>query len=67
MFSDGVVEAHGDGSDDLFGFDRLERSLKTHASSGVLGIRDGVLADIKRFTGPAPRADDLTVLVLQLP
>ncbi len=67
MFSDGVVEAHGEGSDELFGFERLEESLKAHAASGVVGIRDGVLADISRFTDGAPREDDLTVLVLQLP
>jgi hypothetical protein len=67
MFSDGVVEAHGEHSDDLFGFERLEDSLRAHASSGVVGSRDGVLDDISRFTGGAPREDDLTVLVLQLP
>ncbi len=67
MFSDGVVEAHGAESDELFGFERLEQSLRAHAPAGVLGIRNGVLSDIERFTGPAPRSDDLTVLVLQLP
>ncbi len=67
MFSDGVVEAHGDQSDELFGFERLEQSLKAHARRGVEGIRDGVLGDIARFTSGAPREDDLTVLVLELP
>jgi hypothetical protein len=67
MFSDGVVEAHGEHSEDLFGFERLEQSLKKHAPAGVMGIRDGVLADIAAFTANAPREDDLTVLVLQIP
>jgi serine phosphatase RsbU (regulator of sigma subunit) len=30
-------------------------------------MRDGVLADLERFTGGAPREDDLTVLVLEIP
>ncbi len=67
LFSDGVVEAHGAGSDELFGFERLERSLGRHAHAGVSGIRDGVLADISEFTRHARHDDDLTLLVLQLP
>ena len=29
--------------------------------------RDGVLTDVARFTGNAPREDDQTILVLRLP
>ncbi|MFQ5350410.1 MAG: PP2C family protein-serine/threonine phosphatase, partial [Thermoanaerobaculia bacterium] len=67
MFSDGVVEARPEDSDEEFGFERLERSLAEHAGAGVDGMRDGVLADLERFTGGAPREDDLTVLVLEIP
>lgn len=67
LFSDGVVEAHAEGNDDLFGFERLEASLRRHAPDGVTGLRDGVLGDLSKFTGASPREDDLTVLVLQLP
>jgi hypothetical protein len=67
LFSDGVVEARRDGSDDLFGFDRLERSLEAHAGGGVGQLRDGVLADLRKFTGDSTREDDLTLLVLRLP
>jgi hypothetical protein len=67
LFSDGVVEARREGSDELFGFERLERSLRRHSADGVTGIRDGVLEDLAEFTGPGPREDDLTVLVLQVP
>ena len=51
----------------MFGFDRLERSLADHAAAGVDGLRDGVLSDLERFTGAAPREDDLTLLVLEIP
>ena len=67
LFSDGIVEARRDGSDELFGFDRLERSLEAHVGGGVGQLRDGVLFDLQRFTGDSLREDDLTLLVLRLP
>ncbi|MFL6263840.1 MAG: PP2C family protein-serine/threonine phosphatase [Thermoanaerobaculia bacterium] len=67
LFSDGVVEARREESDDMFGFERLEESLARHAGRGPEGLRDGVLADVARFTGNAPREDDQTILVLRLP
>ena len=67
MFSDGVVEACRDNSDELFGFDRLQESLERHAGEDPTGLRDGVLADLRRFMGSCPRADDQTILVLRLP
>ena len=67
MFSDGVIEARPENSEEDFGFERLERSLGDHAGAGAEGLRDGVLADLERFTGGAPREDDLTVLALEIP
>ncbi len=67
LFSDGVVEARRQGSDDLFGFARLERSLRRHSDGSVKALQRGVLEDLEVFTGPGPRDDDLTVLVLQIP
>jgi hypothetical protein len=67
LFSDGIVEARREGSDEMFGFERLEESLARHFGRGVEGLRDGVLADVTRFTSNAPREDDQTILVLRLP
>ena len=67
LFSDGVVEARPPESDDLYGFERLERSLARHAGGSVVALRDGVLEDLAAFTGGGPREDDLTVLVLRVP
>ncbi len=74
LFSDGLVEARnvpgvggGDGGGEEFGFPRLEASLARHATKGVTGLRDGVLADVQRFTGNGPREDDQTILILRLP
>ena len=67
LFSDGLVEARREGSDEQFGFDRLEASLARHANRDVEGLRDGILADVEKFTANAPREDDQTILVLRLP
>lgn len=67
LFSDGLVEARPEGSEEVFGFERLERSLARHAGGSPESLRDGVLADVGRFTGNVPREDDQTVLVLRLP
>jgi hypothetical protein len=66
MFSDGVVEARRENTDELFGFERLERSLRRHAGGSVHDLRRGVLEDLDRFAGIGPREDDLTVLALQI-
>jgi hypothetical protein len=69
FFSDGLVEARAEGSDDVFGFSRLEESLGRLgvASASVEGVRDGVLADVARFARNAPREDDMTIVVVRLP
>jgi hypothetical protein len=66
LFSDGIVEARPEGSEDVFGFERLEQSLAVHARLGVERLRDAVLADVARFTAHAPREDDQTIVVLRL-
>ncbi len=66
LCSDGLVEARREGSDECFGFERVERALKMAAGSGATAIRDVVLAELHAFTGEAPREDDLTLLVLRL-
>lgn len=67
LFSDGVVEARPEQSDEMFGFERLEASLARHSGGSAIHLRDGVLDDLAAFTGSSPRDDDLTVLVLGLP
>jgi hypothetical protein len=67
LFSDGVVEARAEGSDELFGFERLESCLSQLAGKSVEAIRDGVLSELDRFTRNSLREDDLTVLVLEIP
>lgn len=67
LCSDGVVEARKEGSDEHFGFDRLERVLADFGGHGASVVRDKVLAALDTFTQGAEREDDLTVLVLRMP
>jgi hypothetical protein len=67
LLSDGIIEARREGSTELYGFERLEQSLRRHAGESVERLRDGILADLARFAGPSPREDDQTLLVLRIP
>ncbi|MFP3940380.1 MAG: PP2C family protein-serine/threonine phosphatase [Thermoanaerobaculia bacterium] len=67
LLSDGVVEAHRDEGGGPYGFERLESSLGRYAGCPVEQVRDGILADLDRFTDAAPRKDDQTLLVLRIP
>jgi len=67
LCSDGVVEARKEGSDEHFGFDRLEKVLASFGGHGASVVRDKVLAALETFTQGAEREDDLTVLVLRMP
>jgi len=67
LCSDGLIEARREGSDEHFGFDRLERLLAGLAGRPPRALRDAVLAELAAFTGDSPREDDLTLLVLRLP
>jgi hypothetical protein len=67
LFSDGVIEARKEGTEEVFGFDRLEKVLAGNTHLNVEKLRDMVLHEVERFTGHSPREDDQTILVLRLP
>jgi sigma-B regulation protein RsbU (phosphoserine phosphatase) len=69
LYTDGVTEAHQE-LPLLFGKKRLLRSVR--ATLGTAGshhptpqeIQDGILADVHRFVGDAPRSDDIALIIL---
>ena len=67
LCSDGLVEARREGSEEHFGFERVERALSRGAGLGAGALRDLVLGELQRFAGDGAREDDLTLLVLRLP
>lgn len=66
VFTDGVTEAC-DKNGDFFDEARLEAYLAAHASQPAKDLVRGLQTEVKRFEAGAPRADDVTVLVLRRP
>jgi serine phosphatase RsbU (regulator of sigma subunit)/ligand-binding sensor protein len=68
-----LVFAYSDGASDAanyqgerFGRQRLKESVLRHACHGAERVVEEVHWDIRRFTGLAPRADDLTLLAVKV-
>jgi len=66
LLSDGIVEATEPGSDDEFGFARLEAVLAAAAGGTAVAARDRVLAAWRDFTGGDEPSDDRTLIVLRI-
>lgn len=63
LYSDGVLEArNADGIE--YGAARLEAALGGAPADGAATVANALLADLDRFRGATPMADDVTVLVL---
>jgi sigma-B regulation protein RsbU (phosphoserine phosphatase) len=64
LYTDGVTEAMNL-QDEAFSDDRLERNLSALQGSGIREYVNGIMADIRSFTGEAPRSDDITMMMLR--
>ena len=64
LYSDGVAEAAND-RDEEFGDERLEEILRRTKAETATDIRDEILANVRRFRGGQPLADDLTLMVVR--
>jgi sigma-B regulation protein RsbU (phosphoserine phosphatase) len=64
VVTDGITEAM-DASDDMFGRDRLDTSLRKYCGCSAQGIVDGVLADVAAFRGDAAQNDDVTLAIVK--
>lgn len=63
LFSDGVTEAARPDTDEQFGEERLARILAEHSCHSAKSIIEAINQQIAEFTGGAPPADDITLLV----
>ncbi len=69
LYTDGISEAHCE-TRTLFGEERLLNSVRATLSAAgsqrpsAQEIQDGILADVHRFAGSAPRSDDIALTVL---
>lgn len=65
MFSDGVTEACGPGSDDQFGEERLAAILTEHGCETARSISETVQHQLNAWMGTAPAADDITLVIVK--
>ncbi len=63
QYTDGVTEATN-GSNELYGMERLEAVLNKNADAAPDVLLPAVKADIDAFVGDAPQFDDITMLCL---
>ena len=66
LLSDGIVEATRPGSDEEFGFPRLESALASSGGRSAAEARDRVLSAWRDFTGGDEPADDRTLIVVRV-
>ncbi len=64
LITDGFVEAH-DSSGELFGDSRLSASLTAHAEGPITEIVPRIDADVRKFAGSQPQADDMTAVIIR--
>jgi sigma-B regulation protein RsbU (phosphoserine phosphatase) len=67
VYTDGLSEAM-DGGRRFYGSERLEELLAQLDTAGLdaASIKHRILDDVQRFTGGAPRHDDMTVVVVKV-
>ena len=65
LYSDGVTEACNPVEGEEFGEERLLQTLRDHAEKPAQKVIDAVIARIAEFTGNAPLADDVTLVVVR--
>ena len=65
LVTDGIVEARGaDGS--FFTKPRLEGFLQAQRGDNADDLAEGIVRQVREFTGDSPQADDQTVLVMRI-
>ena len=63
LFTDGVTEAQNP-QGDFFGDQRLLDVIRRNSSRPAQDIQQAVLDEVGRFTGGAPREDDIALMIL---
>jgi sigma-B regulation protein RsbU (phosphoserine phosphatase) len=63
--TDGVWETRN-GADEVYGKERIQRLLRTHAKENAEQICAALIADVQAFRGDQEQHDDLTVVVLKV-
>jgi sigma-B regulation protein RsbU (phosphoserine phosphatase) len=63
LYTDGVTEAFND-QYEAFGEVRLRKFAQENRTKPARAVLDGLVAEIRAFTGTAPQSDDITLVVV---
>ena len=64
LYTDGITEAENSNGQQ-FGRERLEAKLAASPDEGPQALMDGILTDMREFTGDAKQFDDITCMTVQ--
>lgn len=64
LYTDGLTEARNS-SGEFFGEETVRRAVLNHSGSGANPMVHHLLKEVADFSGSAPKADDLTLLVIE--
>ena len=64
IYTDGVTEAQNERGE-FFGRKQLREIVVAHAGDACTALHDAILRTLKNFTGGAPQADDITLVVAE--
>ena len=65
LYTDGVTEAFNE-KDEAFGEERLAEFLRLNRAKPARAVLEGLVAEIRRFTGSAAQSDDITLVVVKV-
>jgi sigma-B regulation protein RsbU (phosphoserine phosphatase) len=65
LYTDGVTEAFNEGYE-AFGEERLRAFLRKNRTGSARAVLEGLIAEIRAFTGTAPQSDDITLVVVKV-
>lgn len=65
FYSDGIIEQTNNHME-LFGFTRLEETIKSHKGSSVKELFQNILLTLDEFSKNTPRVDDVTLIVVKI-
>ena len=65
LYTDGVTEALNVGGEE-YGIDRLKEILSASVGQTAEEIVKGIVGSVKKYSGPVPQSDDITLVVLRV-
>ena len=63
LYTDGITEAENQYGN-FYGEHRILEVLRSHRDQTAQAIQNALLDDVRKFTGKAPKTDDIAIMVV---